>query len=191
VIDKALQFLSGELQTFLRQKSGATTSEQKLHLTSIMDNQGQVAIPTDTMGMSVVGIEEERINKSQQPVSVGTGQRRTVLNPEVRLKLYLLFAANFTTYSEGLKFLSYVVAFFQAHTSFDGETSPDLDPGIEHLRVDLESLTFEQQNHIWAALGANYLPSVLYTVRLITIQEQAQVREATNVQSVVFHRNMD
>ena len=33
------------------------------------------------------------------------------------------------------------------------------------------TLNFEQINHLWSILGAKYLPSVLYKVRQLTIEE--------------------
>jgi hypothetical protein len=46
-----------------------------------------------------------------------------------------------------------------------------LDPGIIKLIVELYTLNFEQQNHLWGFLGAKYMPSVMYKARLLSIQE--------------------
>ena len=45
---------------------------------------------------------------------------------------------------------------------------------IEKLIVEMISLTFEQQNHMWGTLGAKYLPSVLYKVRMLVVQRSAE-----------------
>ena len=53
---------------------------------------------------------------------------------------------------------------------FDKADYPDLDP-IEYLIVELYSLSFEQQNQLWASLGGKYMPSVVYKVRLVVIDK--------------------
>ncbi len=45
---------------------------------------------------------------------------------------------------------------------------------------------FEKMNHLWGYLGAKYLPSVMYKVRMITIQEA----RATDEQSPVSGMNI-
>jgi hypothetical protein len=35
--------------------------------------------------------------------------------------------------------------------------------------VELYSLSLEQQNQLWGSLGAKYLPSAIYKVRLVVI----------------------
>ena len=32
-------------------------------------------------------------------------------------------------------------------------------------------MTFEQQNHLWASLGAKYMPCVMYKVGIMAIQD--------------------
>jgi hypothetical protein len=50
---------------------------------------------------------------------------------------------------------------------------PNLDIRIQKLITDLYTVNFEQLNQIWSILGGKYLPSVLYKVRQITIDEDA------------------
>ena len=53
------------------------------------------------------------------------------------------------------------------------------DAGIEKLMLDPISLSFEQQNHLWATLGAKYMPSVMYKCRMLTFREEQVSKEAT------------
>jgi hypothetical protein len=36
-------------------------------------------------------------------------------------------------------------------------------------------MSFEQVNHLWSILGGKYLPSVLYKIRQITLDEEATI----------------
>ncbi len=49
----------------------------------------------------------------------------------------------------------------------------DFDADIKKLIVELFSYSFEQLYNFWTVVGTNYLPSVLYKVRLVRFQEKA------------------
>src|SRR5206468_23406 len=70
-----------------------------------------------------------------------------------------------------LKYISYALTFLQAHSSFTQETYPGLDPRIERLTTELQSLTYEQLNQIWAFIGGKQLPSAVYKVRMVVLQD--------------------
>ena len=50
--------------------------------------------------------------------------------------------------------------------------------------MELVSPTFEQQNHIWGGMGAKYLPSVLYKVRMLVYRETLESEGAGLVKRV-------
>ena len=173
MIDKALEILANSIESYLVTLPELNISSQDtVHLTNIVKADGNIDIPADSLGLSLVNVEEERVVKDQQAYKAAADGRRVAhVNPELKLNLYILIVANFNTYETGLKFLSGAIRFFQSKYVFTGENTPDLDPSIQKLIVDLFPLNFEQQNHLWGALGAKYLPSVMYKVRLLTIQE--------------------
>lgn len=106
-----------------------------------------------------------------------------MLEPELKLNLYILFAANFKIYDQALKFISYVLTYFQSHSSFTSDGYPTLDPRIKKLTVELQSLNYEQLNQVWAFIGAKQLPSVIYKVRMVVLQDEA----ATAIQPPITH----
>jgi len=181
MIDTALKFLVDEVNAYINLKSG---DPDKVELISVVNElSNDVLITVDKIGCTLISIDEERVAKEQssygQPVN-GTTPKR---NPEIKLNLFILFASNpkitsgFNNYDQGLKLLSYVISFFQANWVFNRQNSPTLDVGIEKLIVDLFPVPMEQQNYLWGVLGAKYLPSVVYKVRLLAIQEE-QLRES-------------
>ena len=178
MIDKVFEILANSIHAYLEHlpELGVTT-EKAIAATHIVRDNGTIAINPDSLGLSLINIEEERIVKSQKHVMVAADGTISHVNPEIKLNLFTLIAANFSNYSEGLKYLSGVIQFFQGTNVFTWENTPDLDPRIQKLIVELHSLTFEQQNNLWGSLGAKYLPSVIYKVRLIAIQEAQKTDE--------------
>lgn len=84
------------------------------------------------------------------------------------LNFYVMFAGNFSgnNYMESLKFISNTISFFQRHPVFDHDNTPDLDPRIDKLVLDIQNLTIADLGNLWGILSGRYLPSILYKVRL-------------------------
>lgn len=183
MLNTSLDFLSKTLDAHLKNTFNVNVGNM-VFLTHVADELG-VAIPDKKLGMSLVNIEEERIFKEQRVTYInqdGVAEKR---NPEIKLNLYVMVSANFTNadrtadtdddYIEGLKQLSEVIAFFQANTVFTQDKYPlmaAVDPNLQKLVVELYSYSFEQLYNFWSVIGAKYLPSVLYKVRLLTIQKR-------------------
>jgi len=51
---------------------------------------------------------------------------------------------------------------------FTPSNTPSLDPKIEKLSVEMVNLSTEKLNNLWATLGAKYIPSVLYKLRMLS-----------------------
>lgn len=83
-----------------------------------------------------------------------------------------------------------VMQFFQANPVFDSLTSPNLDAKIEKLLVKMHSLSFEQLNHLWGVLGGKYMPSVLYKVTQVVIDEDATSGEAAYIKEIQIGEKM-
>jgi hypothetical protein len=187
MIDKALEILEKEIQDFIgRLPEFKVNTEKKIHTTSIVKFDGSIAIEDDSLGMSLVNIEEEKVMKSQKTTAVDINGLVSHINPELKINLYLLIAAHFKKYNTGLEFLSGVIRFFQSKSVFTHQNTPALDKAIQKLIVELYTLNFEQQNHLWGALGAKYLPSVMYKIRLLSVQESQKADEEAPIKTAGF-----
>ncbi len=175
MLDVALNFLTAELNSYLvsRGARNATDEIGKVEVGRLVDDSGKWAIADDHVGATLIHIEEERALRDPLPEAVLSGGKHVVLEPKLKLNLHVLFAAKFQQYNAGLRSLSSVLTFFQSHPTFTPETSAGLDSRIERLTVELQSLTFEQLNQIWAFLGAKHLPSAIYKVRMVCLQDTA------------------
>jgi hypothetical protein len=91
-------------------------------------------------------------------------------SPELTVNLYVLFSAYFSNgnYPESLRFISFIIAFFQQKGAFNRVNTPRLDPEIDKLIFEMASISPEQLNNVWGCLGAKYMPSVIYKVRMLT-----------------------
>jgi len=171
MLDIALTFLKDELNTYFLTEKGQTGSDSvKVKIGKLVDEAGKYAFDLGSIAASNINIEEDRIFKSQVPHSIYTNEKLVTIKPELKLNLYVLFAANFKEYTDALKYISYVLTYFQTHPAFTSVEYPALDPRIEKLTTELQTLSFEQLNQIWAFIGGKQLPSVIYKVRMVAIQ---------------------
>jgi Pvc16 N-terminal domain len=173
MLDLAMTFLKEQLQSYIVARTAAGSPDPRtVKLTQLVNDQGRYAIAQDTVGLTLVNIEEERTFKAQVPSYVTVAGRQVAREPEIRLNLHVLAAVNFTDYAEGLRYLSLVLAFFQLHPSFGADDFPSLDPRIGSLSADLYSLSYEQLNQVWAFVGGKQLPSVVYRIRVVAVQDE-------------------
>ena len=118
--------------------------------------------------------------------------RSTVSNPPIYVNLYLMFASYFSgsNYQEGLKFISNTIHYLQGQSVFDQHNSPQLDPNINKLVMDIHNLDITDLSNLWGVLSGKYLPSVLYKVRMVTVDTNAvkdQVPAITKTDPLMRH----
>jgi hypothetical protein len=171
LIDVALKFLAAELNAHVAAPTGSTFGT--VELGPIVDDSGKWAVATDHVALSVVNLEEERVLRSQLPEPSLVGGKLVALEPPVRVVLHVLFAARFQKYDEAWSALARVLQFFQARRVFTPHEYPGLDPRVDKLTAELQSPGYEQLNQIWAYVGGKQLPSALYKVRLVALQDAA------------------
>ncbi|RZJ91752.1 MAG: DUF4255 domain-containing protein [Chryseobacterium sp.] len=196
MINTALDFLSKEINSNLNNIAG-TTNEDFIVVSSIVYD-GKLAIPDKTLGLTLMNIEEDRVAKDQRVTVRNMQGDIETRNPDIYLNLFVLISANFhyeetesprLDYLEGLKRLSQVISFFQGKNVFTQANSPLLaltDNKIERLSAELFSFNFEQMNHFWSIIGHSYLPSVLYKIRILTIQENVQLAPDGIIESIAI-----
>src|SRR5262249_39906126 len=93
MIDLALQFLVSELNAYLLARTG--TEFGKAETGRLVDDTGKWVTKEDQIGVSLVNVEEERITRVQTPQPAFVSGRQVILEPELRINLHVLFAANF------------------------------------------------------------------------------------------------
>lgn len=174
MIDQALNFICEEVNTYLCNKLGITDGSRLIQLANISWNDaestGSNGADKSNAYLSLVNIEEDRISKSPQNF-VRSGTDIVYKNPKLFLNLYVLFSVNLSIYAESLKRLSLIIQFFQYKNVFNTVNSPALPGGITELVLDLITLNYQDLNNLWGIMGAKYIPSVMYKVRLVNVDE--------------------
>lgn len=180
MIYKALTFLQETLNEYLE-----SAYERSVSLTYVLAQDGTTdSKHDDSILLTLINIEEEKVLKSQTPYVKALNGSTVKMNPEIKLNLHILFTANFIDYKEAIKSLSGVLRFFQSKNVFDHQNSPSLDAEIDRLIIELKTPTLEQLNNLWGYLGAKYMPSVIYKVRMITIQDGSVLESVESVAGI-------
>jgi hypothetical protein len=169
MISKALQFTNDSLDQFLRNRF--SLDESKVVLNNLIEGNGSLPlINQNKVVISLINVEKETakpfFNRNQQ---LPDGAYSDV-NPSERYNLVILISANFDDYSETLKFLNAAILFFQINQVLNATTSSAIPAGLNKVEFEIEKITYHQMQSLWTAMGAKYQPSVIYKMRLVTIQ---------------------
>ncbi|MBD2211463.1 DUF4255 domain-containing protein [Nostoc linckia FACHB-104] len=135
--------------------------------------------------MSLVNLQEETTLKNS-PYYRLENNRTVYQNPPINLNLFILFSALHNKYDTALRLLSRVVEFFQSQTEISFNATPGTGIGSRDIRIvaDLYSLSFEQLNHLWGALGGKQVPFVLYRARLVAVEAQKRQAESEVISGI-------
>ncbi len=192
MIHESLNFLSVEINKFLNQKLGSTTDPRLVlgNIAKTADGGDSASNPLNNkLILSLINIEEDKVSKVRENY-VKTSSSIIYKNPPVLINMYVLIAANFATYSDNLKMIAYIMQFFQAGNYFTPISHPALDARIEQLNADLFALNFEQINHIWSTLGGKYLPSAMYKIRQVSLEDENAVQtEGKWIEEIITQSN--
>lgn len=186
MIDVALKFISSELNQYLNNKLSLDVASKDPVVLGNISKLSEAAANNDLeekVILTLVNLEEERMLRNPEKFT-RVEDRLEQRNPKIFLNLYCLFAVNKSKYSEALKYLSFVIQFFQHRSVFNHITDPLLDEKIEKLLLELYTINFEQTNHLWGTMGGKYYPSALYKMRLITIDESFKEAEGEMITRV-------
>jgi hypothetical protein len=168
MISSALDSIVEELNQFLKVKF--QMSENRAVLSNLINLDGSTAIKeSNKIVVSLASIQEERLGVQKSRTSISVGDK-----PPVYLNLYVLFSAQFDEklYLESLKFISAVISFFQSRNVFTPSDTPSLDKGIDKVVMKIENMDIREQSSLFSTLGAKYLPSVYYKLRMLSIDEE-------------------
>jgi hypothetical protein len=174
--------IASQLNQFL--KNSFELSEDIVVVSNLVGHDGSMESQTNNrLAIFLTNIEKDTMPSRPHSQSRAMSDRDVVSSKPIFLNLYLMVAANFTgsNYPEGLKFISNVIAYFQQQQVFNHQNSPDLDPGIDKIILDIENFKSHELSNLWGMFGAKYVPSVVYKVRMVVIDSkavQAQVGRA-------------
>lgn len=172
MIDKALTFISDFLNKELNLIFGLPLD--KVVVSSLINPEGSVTANIENkIVISVINLEHETATKQQGNYINGDNNQYGKVFPPVYLNIYILISANYQSqgYMEALKMLSAVIGILQATPLFERSAYPDMDPSVSKLSFELFNIPISEISHIWSGIGAKYVPSIIYKVRMLKIQK--------------------
>ncbi len=181
MIKKVLDTLKGQLDNYL--KSVLTPHVSYVEVSNLVTSSGSAVPFTDKIVITLFAVDEEKAMKSQTYTKQVNGVT-TIVNPEIRLNLNILVSANFTNYEMGLGALSQAITFFQGKNVFNHQNTPELTDAVEAVYLDFVNQSESEQYDVWTKIGAKYQPSVIYKVRMLTIQANFALENRVDVESV-------
>ncbi|WP_093144774.1 DUF4255 domain-containing protein [Ulvibacter litoralis] len=174
MIYETLEILMEQITTYLGTKPN-DDSVLLLENSAKLDDTTLTKIK-DRVVVTLLNLEEETTLKNIPNTEFKNG-KTIYKNKPVNLNLYVLFAANRTMYEKSLISISNIIAFFQSKKVFTQTNTPfsSGNSAFDDLKefkfvVDLYTPTFEQLNYIWGTLGGKSVPSVLYKVSILHIE---------------------
>ncbi len=181
MIDAAVGHIASELNQYIRRTY--SLSEDMVVISNLLELDSTVSVQVNNkLALFLVNIEKDTTPQQQGHLAAPGVERSVVSTAPLYLNLYLMVAGNFSggNYSEGLKFISTAVSFFQRQPMMDQHNTPALDKRIEKLMLDIENMSMQDLSSLWGMLGGKYLPSVLYKVRMVTfdagdVQQQSHL----------------
>lgn len=181
MIETAITHVADQLNQSLRSRFGL--AEDLVVTSNLLEQDGGV-VPevANKMVVFLVNIEREALSYRAAAPHAGAS-RSVVTSAPVALNLMVMFAANFSgrNYAEALKFLSGTIGFFQARPVFDHHNSPGLDSRIDKLALEIENLNTADLSNLWGILSGKYLPSILYRIRMVSIDEGQVISQNTPI----------
>lgn len=168
MIYEALTCVADELNDYFKSKH--KINEDKVVLSALVNQDGTIAIQGENkIVLTMINLEKETARAGSQKSLGSLNQGDLPLN----VNLYVLFSSYFTgnNYPEALRFLSFILSYFNNKNSFTSSNTPALHPRIEKLTFEIVDLNPDTLSNMWSTLGAKYLPSVVYKIRMLTFDQ--------------------
>lgn len=172
MIGEVLDFIRKDLNTYLSHRLGSTGGRDMVHLSTILNPDGSLSVKEkNVILVTVVDLSENA--QASSYTSRGGGMIQLDSRP-VHLNLMVLFSAYFPDdrVREGLNLLTHVIGYFQSRKGINSQNSPGLPRGVQKLNYEFVNQAFHEKSHMWGLLGSKYMPSVLYKMLMLTIDER-------------------
>lgn len=186
MIHNVFPIVANELNAFLQSRYNAV--EDKVIISNIIDQDGSLAVEgSNKIVMSLINVEQEGSTKASMNQHM-ISSSYVEYAPHVSVNLTILFSAFFNSknYLEALRFLSGVIYFFQSKPLFTPQNSPSLSDNIEKLHFDLLTIPLQELMNIYTLMGAKYMPSAVYKMKMLTFNQENIIDEIPAIKGSDF-----
>jgi hypothetical protein len=157
MIYEVLQTITDNLNVYFRTK--LKIQEDKAELSAIINQDGTIALQSENKVLvTLLNIEREPFNASFGNI----GRQKLALN------IFVIFSCHFSNsnYSEAIRFLDLIITYFEENYTLEVQNIYD---GNNKIKIEIETFNLEKVQNIWSTIGAKYLPSVIYKLRMIVV----------------------
>lgn len=142
------------------------------------------------VAMTLVNLQRDPAFRGMEPVPRAADGTNVQSTPPLDVNLEVLLSANFAgeSYSDALTLISAVVQYFHHNPSFTSASTPELPSGIQRVTVEWVDQNLSDTHNMWASLGGRYVPSVVYRVRTLTVDD-GRVHDVAPIVSAVAENN--
>lgn len=173
MIGTTLKFVAKQLNQVICQRLQIDPTSQKVQLSAIADADGSLAVKDhNVLLVKLINIEPDPLANSSNPITRNPSNGAIQASP-LYLNLKVILAAYFKPEQtqEGLDMLSMAISYIQGNNCWTPQNSPGFPDTVSKLMFEMESVDMHQLNHIWGAVGTKYLPSTLYKLRMVVIDD--------------------
>ncbi len=184
MIQNVLPTIANELNVYL--KSRYNSIEDKVIISNLINQDGSVAVEgSNQIVVSLINVTEEstlRASANNQLI----GSSFLEFAPPVTINLTLIFSAFFISknYLEALKYLSGVIYFFQSKPLFTNQNTPGLTTNVDKVHFDMLSMQPQELMNIFSMMGAKYMPSVVYKMKMLTFSQDNIIDELPSIKGL-------
>ncbi len=179
MIADILVFLKNRLNAHFNSLTGTgptDANEDKVVFVDGDQKPDSISFKLGAVSLLLFNIERDvTLRQADNYMRVADDGKTRKVNPDITLNLYVLFAAKLKDYEQSLHSISLILRYFQANPYFDPQNAPELGKAINHLVLELHTLTTTQQNELWGILRSSYLPSLVYKVIAVTFIDEGQI----------------
>lgn len=184
MIQNILPVVVDELNDYLKSQFNAV--EDKAILSGILEQDGSIAVESPNKIVATLIFIDKDTTYKKGPGTGLSGSDFLEYAPPVNINLVVMFSALFSKnhYVEALRYISGVIYFFQYKPLFTLQNTPKLARGTDKIYFDLLSVSASDMMNYYSMLGAKYMPSVVYKVRMLTFSQDYIVSDVPAVRGM-------
>tara|TARA_R110002072_G_scaffold140286_1_gene284458 strand:+ start:394705 stop:395367 length:663 start_codon:yes stop_codon:yes gene_type:complete len=173
MIDAVLIHLRDSLNQYFKNLHGF--DEHTVVISNIVDQNGASWLEVENkIVISLLSIgEEPSMKNNSSRVGAFDGSGFQSKNSILYLNMHVMFCVNFRNkkYLEGLNFLSHIISFYHRNRLIESRSIPGFSKKMQKISMELCTFSYDNMSHIWSSIGAKLMPSSIYKISLIPIDD--------------------
>lgn len=109
-------------------------------------------------------------------------------SPDVDINLTILISSQASQYETALKQISEVISIMNSIKTAPkpAKLSDETFEAVRSVNISLQNMSFDQNLSLWQTLGSGMVPSLVYKVRMLTVQGIPEADVIKNIDKVII-----